>query len=177
MPSVQAEASGLSCYQLQQDAAGGLGKEHKECKSYQAFTVSWQRRFVPGVGAKAEGAAKLDASKHKYLPQAEAKPEVRLSLQIPEACISVCLNPNAAGFSSHHSYSIAWVREVYTAVAGAYQPGASRASSARRRLSHLAGGCCRGAGCCARCGVFLCPSQCCLQEVPAGFWPSKQHAF
>lgn len=32
----------------------------------------WQCRFVPGASAKAEGAAKLDASKHGYLPEAEA---------------------------------------------------------------------------------------------------------
>ena len=40
-------------------------------------------RFVPSAGAKSEAAVKQDASRHTYLPEAGAKPEVPLRSSTP----------------------------------------------------------------------------------------------
>ena len=88
-PSVQAEAP----RQLEQCTAcrSARGWEYQRwVRMCQALKVFWLCRFVPGAGAKAEGAAKLDASKHGYLPQAEAKPEVILSLRPPNHALCRC---------------------------------------------------------------------------------------
>ena len=141
-----------------------------ECACYVILSVTWEMcRFVPGAGPKAEGAAKLDASQHGYLPEAEAKPEVVLmrhlqSVHDPFAMLLAhtrscgCLHiPTVNPFEAVKSHE----PESSVMIAGASQPGVSagpsRASSARQWLPHVPGGRCRGAGCRARCELSPAP--------------------